>query len=125
MPDGAGVVQVGSVGFGRGSLAILGTAHGRRAAGALPPRAFQASDAAVARTDAVRSIFDRDDDRNLFDADGAGRKRAVLLATVQTGAAVVASHFQFSCCQDFGMDDTPTCAGRNRRSCNKNPTVMT
>ncbi len=55
-------------------------------AGALSNAQFQDSNSNDAATAAVRFIFDTDDFKLYFDADGSGKKAAVLIASFQTNA---------------------------------------
>lgn len=61
----------------------------------LTASAFQASNAARAQSSDVRIIHDRDDGHVLFDADGQGGDRAVLLATLRVTALITVEDFAF------------------------------
>jgi Ca2+-binding RTX toxin-like protein len=76
-------------------IRLLATAFGDHATGALRAGEFQANAAGVATKAAIRIIYDTDDGRILYDADGSGAGRAVLLATVQDDATMTASDFLF------------------------------
>jgi hypothetical protein len=68
---------------------------GNQAVGGLSRRAFQASNEAVAQNTSTRIIYDKDDHRVWYDADGAGGQAAILLMTVQPDALIVPSDFYF------------------------------
>jgi RTX calcium-binding nonapeptide repeat (4 copies) len=68
---------------------------GNHATGAMTAAEFQSSNAASAGTAATRFVYDRDDYKLYFDADGTGTQAAVLIATLQQGAVVTVSDFLF------------------------------
>lgn len=76
-------------------LHLQGAAFGNHAAGALTASEFQTSNLAVASAASVRFIYDKDDHRLYFDADGSGVQAAVLVATLQQGATVTVGDFLF------------------------------
>ncbi len=76
-------------------IALSAAGFGNHAKGSLVVGEFQSSNSATARGDNTRIIYDRDDHQVWFDADGKGAAAAVLLATVQADAVVVASDFVF------------------------------
>ncbi len=76
-------------------IRLLATAFGDHATGALRISEFQVNTAGLATKPGVRVIYDSDHGRILYDADGSGNGRAVLLATVQDGATITASDFLF------------------------------
>jgi Ca2+-binding RTX toxin-like protein len=76
-------------------IRVLGQGFGNHADGALLATEFQSSNSGVAANSAVRFIYDRDDARLYYDADGSGAGAAVLLATMQSGAIVTVGDFLF------------------------------
>ena len=76
-------------------LHLQASAFGNHAKGALTAAEFQASDQSTATNASVRFIYDRDDHKLYFDADGTGVQAAVLVATMQVGATVTVGDFLF------------------------------
>lgn len=76
-------------------LHFQGTAFGNHAIGGLMPAEFQSSNLAVATSSSVRFVYDRDDHKLYFDADGSGAHAAVLVATLQQGATLTVGDFSF------------------------------
>jgi Ca2+-binding RTX toxin-like protein len=76
--------QFSASGFGGGLVAGV----------ALTDAQFQTSVAPGAKTADVRFIFDSDDYKLWFDADGNGAGAAVLITTLQAGAVVTPDDFQ-------------------------------
>jgi hypothetical protein len=74
-------------------LVFLGSAFGGLAPGRLAAGVFQSNITGAATTAEARFIFDRDDGRLWFDADGRGGERAVLVVTLQDGALLEAGDF--------------------------------
>ena len=74
---------------------LQGSAFGNHAAGSLLASEFQASNLSTAGFASVRFIYDKDDHRLYFDADGSGAQAAVLVATLQQGATVTVGDFLF------------------------------
>ena len=76
-------------------LHFQASAYGNHAKGGLTGAEFQTSDQATATSASVRFVYDRDDHKLYFDADGSGVQAAVLVATMQVGATVTVGDFLF------------------------------
>lgn len=74
---------------------LQGAAFGNHAKGGLSAAEFQSSNLATATSASARFVYDRDDHRLYYDADGSGAQAAVLIATLQEGATVTISDFLF------------------------------
>jgi Ca2+-binding RTX toxin-like protein len=80
---------------GNDSIHLAAAAFGDHAVGGLARGEFQASNASVAKTEAVRIIYDRNDRKVWYDADGSGEQAAILLMTLQPDVTFVASDVLF------------------------------
>jgi Ca2+-binding RTX toxin-like protein len=94
-PAGGGDSIGGFGTSGNDVIALSGAGFGNHAKGGLRVGEFQSSNSATARGDDTRIIYDRDDHQIWYDADGKGGATAVLLATVQQDAVIVAADFLF------------------------------
>ncbi len=68
---------------------------GNHAAGGMVAKEFQSSATAIATSTTTRFIYDKDDFKLYYDADGTGAQAAVLIAEFQQGAVVTVSDFLF------------------------------
>ncbi len=80
---------------GNDVICLARAEFGNHAAGGLSRREFQISNDATAQKSGVRIIYDKDDHRVWYDADGSGGQAAILLMTLQPDAPVAASDFYF------------------------------
>ena len=71
------------------------TAFGKMPVGVIAEAAFQTSVDKAATTQAVRFIYDSDDHRLYFDADGSGAQQAMLMVTLQNNATITAGDLLF------------------------------
>jgi hypothetical protein len=90
------ILKFGSGGSaGDDAFRLSGEAFGDRDPGLLDPGQFQVSELSAAQTKDARIIYDSDDHRVFYDADGKGGQASVLLAIVQPDAVITASDFIF------------------------------
>ena len=94
--EGDRITDFSSMGAGNNDAFLLsGLAFGHADGRILAATEFQSSNAATAQSAAVRFIYDRDDHKLYYDADGRGGQPAVLIATLQAGAVVSAQDILF------------------------------
>ena len=81
-----------SSGVGNDDVLLFSAAgFGRLPVGTIAAARFQASESATAANMAVRFIYDTNDHRLYFDADGSGKGKAVLMAAFQPDAVITAA----------------------------------